>query len=70
MARLSADPSSLTVAVPAAAPPRPLGLRLEWVPKLTVDGPPGSPAVVERADAPSGPWIAWTNVVVGSEGSI
>jgi len=70
LARLSADPSSLTVAVPAAAPPRPLGLRLEWVPKLTVDGPPGSPAVVERADAPSGPWIAWTNVVVGSEGSI
>lgn len=52
------------------APPRTLGLRMELIPKLTVEGPPGVRAVVESAVALTGPWEAWTNVFVGAEGVV
>lgn len=52
------------------APPKPLGLRLELVPKLTVQGPAGSNARVESAASLSGPWTVWTNVVVGADGVV
>ena len=52
------------------APPKALGVRLELVPKLTVEGPAGSNAWVESAASLSGPWTMWTNVVVGAEGTV
>jgi formylglycine-generating enzyme required for sulfatase activity len=52
------------------APPNLLGVRLELVPKLTVDGPAGSLARVESAMALAGPWESWTNVAVGAEGVV
>lgn len=63
---------------PLAEPAPPIGtavtsppsLRLELVPKLTVQGVPGSTSVVERAEQLSGPWTAWTNVVIHTEGSV
>lgn len=51
-------------------PPKELGLVLEMVPKLTVMGPPGSLARVERSVDLSGPWTAWSNVVVSAEGVV
>ncbi len=52
------------------APPKALGVRLELVPKLTVEGPAGSNARVESAASLSGPWTIWTNVTVGAEGTV
>ena len=52
------------------APPKPLGVKLEMVPKLTVEGPAGSNARVESAASLNGPWTMWTNVTVGPEGSV
>ena len=52
------------------APPKPLGVKLEMVPKLTVEGPAGSNARVESAASLSGPWTMWTNVTVGAEGAV
>ena len=52
------------------APPKPLGVKLEMVPKLTVEGPAGSYARVESAASLSGPWTMWTNVTVGAEGTV
>ena len=52
------------------APPKPLGVKLEMVPKLTVEGPAGSNARVESAASLSGPWTMWTNVTVGAEGTV
>ncbi len=40
------------------------------VPKLTVRGPRGTAVRVEWATGLTGPWTAWTNVVLGSEGSV
>ena len=52
------------------APPKPLGVKLEMVPKLTVEGPVGGLARVESAASLSGPWTMWTNVVVGADGVV
>jgi formylglycine-generating enzyme required for sulfatase activity len=52
------------------APPKPLSVRLELVPKLTVEGPAGSYARVESAADLTGPWKKWTNAVVGAEGTV
>ena len=52
------------------APPKALGVRLELVPKLTVEGPAGSLAQVESAASLSGPWTMWTIVTVGAEGTV
>jgi len=58
--------SAPTVSV--EAPPKELGIVLEMVPKLTVEGPAGSLAQVEWAGDLTGPWTIWTNVVVSAEG--
>ena len=52
------------------APPKPLSVKLEMVPKLTVEGPVGSYARVESAASLSGPWTMWTNVTVGFEDTV
>ena len=52
------------------APPKALGVRLELVPKLTVEGSAGSKAQVEFAASLSGPWTGWTNVTVGADGVV
>jgi sulfatase modifying factor 1 len=39
------------------------------VPKITVDGVPGSLASIEWSTDASGPWTTWTNVVLGVGGS-
>jgi len=52
------------------APPKPLSVKLEMVPKLTVEGPAGSDARVEYAASLSGPWTTWTNLIVGAEGTV
>lgn len=67
---LSATPSVPAAGVQGATPPKPLAVRLELVPKLTVEGVPGSTSVVERAERLAGPWTAWTNVVINAEGSV
>ncbi len=51
-------------------PPEPLGVKLEMVPKLTVEGPAGSNARVDSAASLNGPWTMWTNVTVGLEGTV
>jgi formylglycine-generating enzyme required for sulfatase activity len=79
---LSGDRVSLVIVVTAGseytsaptvtieAPPKSLGVRLELVPKLTVEGPAGTLARVESALALVGPWESWTNVTVGGEGTM
>ena len=79
---LSGDKVSLVVVLTAGsgytgsptvsieAPPKELGMVLELVPKLTVEGPAGSAARVEWSVDLSGPWTAWTNVVVSAEGVV
>ena len=52
------------------APSKSVGLRIELIPKLTVEGPVGQTARVEWAAQLSGPWTTWTNVVVGPEGTV
>ena len=52
------------------APPKPLSVKLEMVPKLTVEGPAGSYARVESAASLNGPWTTWTNLIVGAEGTV
>ena len=52
------------------APPKPLSVRLEMVPKLTVEGPAGSLARVESAASLSGPWTTWTKMTVGADGVV
>ena len=64
----SATPMVVVEAPPAAL--KPLGVRLELVPKLTVEGHVGSLARVESAASLSGPWTTWTNVTVGAEGAV
>ena len=60
-----------TVVVEAPPKPlKPLGVHLELVPKLTVEGHAGSLARVESAASLSGPWTTWTNVTVGAEGAV
>ena len=59
---------SLTVVV--EAPPKLLGVKLEMVPKLTVEGPGGGLARVEWAHNLSGLWTTWTNVTVGADGVV
>jgi formylglycine-generating enzyme required for sulfatase activity len=56
--------------VTLAAPPRRLGVGLRLVPELTVYGPIGSLARVEWADAINGRWNAWSNVLVGVDGTV
>lgn len=51
-------------------PPKESGVRLELVPKVTVEGPPGSRATVEWAGDLSGPWMTWSNVIVGASGTV
>ncbi len=57
-----------TVAIEAA--PKALGLRLDPVFKLTVEGPAGNPALVEWAGDVAGPWTTWTNVLVNAAGTV
>ena len=52
------------------APPKPLGVRLELVPNLTVEGPAGSAAQVQSAESLTGPWTSWTSVTVGAQGTV
>ena len=52
------------------APPKQTGLSIRLVPALTVDGPPGSTDTVEWSLEAYGPWTAWTNVVVGTNGTV
>jgi threonine dehydrogenase-like Zn-dependent dehydrogenase len=52
------------------SPPKPLSVKFEMVPKLTVEGPAGSYARVESAASLSGPWTTWTNLIVGAEGTV
>jgi formylglycine-generating enzyme required for sulfatase activity len=52
------------------APSKSVGLRIELIPKLTVEGPVGQTTRVEWAAQLSGPWTTWTNVVVGPEGTV
>ena len=52
------------------APPKALGVRLELVPKLTLEGPAGSNARVDSAASLNGPWTMWTNATVGFEGTV
>ena len=52
------------------APPKLLGVKLEMVPKLTVEGPVGGLARVEWAHNLSGLWTTWTNVTVGADGVV
>jgi formylglycine-generating enzyme required for sulfatase activity len=64
--------SGYTVAptVTIDAPSKSVGLRIELIPKLTVEGPVGQNALVEWATELIGPWTAWSNVVVGAEGTV
>ena len=55
--------------VAVEAPPQVLSVQVAPVYKVTVTGEPGSNASVEWADAPSGPWTPWHNVVVGTNGT-
>ena len=51
------------------APRKPLvELRLELVPKLTVEGFPGSLARIEYKESWTDQWSTWSNVVVSAEG--
>ena len=61
---------STTPTVVVDAPPKPLSVMLELVPKLTVEGPAGSYARVESAASLNGLWTMWTNVMVGAEGTV
>jgi formylglycine-generating enzyme required for sulfatase activity len=59
-----------TPTVTIDAPSKSLGLKIELIPKLTVEGPVGQSALVEWAGDLMGPWTAWSNVVVGTEGTV
>lgn len=59
-----------TPTVTIDAPSKSLGLKIELIPKLTVEGPVGQSAIVEWASELIGPWTAWSNVVVGAEGTV
>lgn len=48
-------------------PPKVLATRLEMIPKLTVDGPAWSTTRVEWGPTLDGPWVVWTNLVLGAE---
>jgi len=52
------------------APQKVPRVRLRLVPELTVEGPAGSLARVEAAWAFTGPWTTWTNVTLGSDGTL
>ena len=52
------------------APPKPLGLDVELVPKLTARGPTGGMLRIEWSVSLNGPWTIWTNVGVGVEGAV
>ena len=64
--------SGYTVAptVTIDGPSKSVGLRIELIPKLTVEGPVGQIARVEWAAQLSGPWTTWTNVLVGPDGTV
>ena len=47
-----------------------LPMEVALVPKLSVRGERGTPARVEWSETLSGPWKAWTNVVMGVEGHV
>ena len=55
--------------VSVAAPPRVLSMQVDPVYKITVNGEPGSNALIEWADHPSGPWNPWHEVVVRTNGT-
>jgi len=79
---LSGDKVSLVVVLTAGsgytgsptvsieAPPKELGMVLELVPKLTVEGPAGSAAIVQWSIDSSGPWTDWTNVTAQTGGVV
>ena len=46
------------------------GMDSKFAPKLTVLGPPESVATVQWAADFSGPWMTWSNVIVGTEGTV
>lgn len=47
-----------------------LPMEVAAVPRLTVRGEIGTPARMEWSETLSGPWRAWTNVVMGGEGHV
>ena len=51
-------------------PPKEESLAVRLVPALTVDGPAGATRGIEWSASMSGPWSLWTNVVIGSNGTI
>lgn len=51
-------------------PPKEMTLRVDIVPKITVDGPLGASTLVEYAPTLEGPWVAWTNVTIGRNGTV
>jgi formylglycine-generating enzyme required for sulfatase activity len=59
-----------TPTVTIDAPSKSLGLKIELIPKLTVEGTVGQSAIVEWASELIGPWTAWSNIVVGAEGTV
>jgi formylglycine-generating enzyme required for sulfatase activity len=46
-----------------------LTTQLELTPKIKISGPQGSYALIESSERPEGPWIIWTNIVVGANGT-
>lgn len=59
--------SSPTVTI--GEPSQVLRLEMQSGPRIRVNGEAGSAAVVEWAEDLSGPWRAWSNVVVGVDGT-
>jgi formylglycine-generating enzyme required for sulfatase activity len=56
--------------VTIADPPKTLGLQLELIPRITVQGLAGSLARVEWALNPTGPWTVLSNVLVTADGAV
>ena len=52
------------------APPKALSLRVELVPKLTLEGPAWSMARVQSAETLAGPWTTWSNVPIRADGVV
>ncbi len=52
------------------APPKTLDLSLRLIPEIKVDGLPGTIARIDWAAAMAGPWMSWSNVVIGAEGTV
>jgi formylglycine-generating enzyme required for sulfatase activity len=68
---LTAGSGYATIPTVTIQPPtKQLGIKLELIPKLTVEGKVGQSARVEWAAELAGPWTTWSNIVVGYEGTV